>query len=431
MVTTENIQKETVMKTFISVGLLVLLLSVGGTSWAANTHAVTTLDYQPWYEPAGLTIDVGDTVTWSNPSVHTVTDYKLLTTGKPDFHKVMLPGESFSYTFTSAGEWDYLCALHPWMQGKIIARPGRVSPVKKGEIWVAAQFQNSIQIIDPKTDTVVDAIHVGNNPHNIWFTPDGRYAYVTSWHEDEIWKIDVKLRTVLKKIEVGPAPAHVYVNPQGDKVYTTVMGSNYITVIDGKTDTVIGKIETGAGPHGFWPTPDWKYFVVADSHAADASVVDIAQGKTIARIPTGVVPLGSGVTPDGKKAYIGNGISGTVSVLDLTTMKKIKDLKVGGMPVQTPVNHKYNYAVVPNKLLGVAHIVDTVRDVVVKDVPTAHGAHGADFSPDDRYAYVTNTFDNTTTKIDLEKFTTTQIKMWGGPNTSGGQGVTVLKVTPK
>ncbi len=418
------------MKSFILVGVLALLLSLGGTSWAATNYVVETLDYQPWYEPAGLTIEPGDTVTWNNPSFHTVTHIALLTTGKPAFHKMLGPGDSLTHTFKEAGDFDYLCALHPWMKGKVLVRPGRVAPVKKGEIWVAAQFQNQIQIIDPDTDTVVDAIHVGNNPHNIWFSPDGQYAYVTSWHDDELWKMDVKSRTVLTKIEVGPAPAHVYTSPKGT-VYTTVMGSNYITVIDGKTDAVVGKIETGAGPHGMWPTPDWKYFVVAESHAADAAVVDIAQGKTIAHIPTGVVPLGAGVTPNGKKAYIGNGISGTVSVLDLTTMKKIKDITVGGLPVQTPVNGRYNYVVVANKGRGMAHIIDTFRDIVIRDIPTAHGAHGVDYSNDGRYAYVTNTFGDTVTKIDLETFEATQIPLWGGPDTSGAQGVTVLRVVPK
>ena len=276
---------------------------------------------------------------------------------------------------------------------------------------------------------MVDAIPVGNNPHNIYFSPNGEYAYVTSWHDDELWRIDVKKRTVLGKVEVGPAPAHVFTTPDGT-IYTTVMGSNYITIVDGSTFTVSGKIETGAGPHGMWPTPDWKYFLVAESHNADAAVVDIAERKTIAHIPTGVVPLGASVTSDGKKGYIGNGISGTVSVLDLTTMKKIKDIQVGGLPVQTPVNAKYKYAVVPNKGLGVVHIIDTRTDTIKQTVTTAHGAHGADFSPDNNFAYVTNTFDNTVTKIDMETFKTKQIELWGGPNTSGAQGVTVLKVVP-
>ncbi|TKS60370.1 MAG: hypothetical protein EWM72_01408 [Nitrospira sp.] len=415
------------MKTFMLVSLTILCL-IGGTSWAATNHVVETLDYQPWYEPAGLVIEPGDTVTWNNPSFHTVTHTDLLTTGKPAFHKMLGPGESLTHTFTEAGDFDYLCALHPWMKGKVLVQSGR-APVKKGEIWVAAQFANQIQIVDPDTDKVVDAIHVGNNPHNIWFSPNGEFAYVTSWHDDELFKIDVKKRTVLEKVEVGPAPAHVYTSPDGT-IYTTVMGANYITIIDGNTYKVSGKIETSQGPHGFWPTPDWKYFVVADSHAADATIVDIAEGKAIAHIPTGVVPLGASVTPDGKKAYIGNGISGTVSVLDLTTMKKIKDIKVGGLPVQTPVNAKYKYAVVPNKGLGVVHIIDTRTDTIKKTVTTAHGAHGADFSLDGNFAYVTNTFDNTVTKIDLETFTTKQIPLWGGPNTSGAQGVTVLRVVP-
>ena len=70
--------------------------------------------------PSQVTVGVGDTVTWTNDSsvIHTVTS------GNPedgpdgtfDCHIVM-SGDSFSYTFTETGQYNYFCSIHPWMQG--------------------------------------------------------------------------------------------------------------------------------------------------------------------------------------------------------------------------------------------------------------------------------------------------------------------------
>ena len=407
---------------------LVTMLCVNSPSWSA-THTVAALDYQPWYEPVAVMIDVGDTVAWMNPSVHTVTHEDFFTTGKPAFHKLLGPGEGFTHTFETSGTYEYLCAYHPWMRGKVVVRPGRVSPVKRGEIWVAAQFQSAIQIIDSDINQVVDYIPVGNNPHNIAFTPDGRFAYVSSWHEDEVWKIDVTKREVIKSITVGPAPAHVLVAPAG-KIYVSVMGADYVAVIDANTDTVIGKVTIGQGPHGMGHTPDWTSLVVVEAHGARAAIVDVDQGKPKAHVPVGVLPLGLGITPDGSKAYIANGFSGTVSILNLKAQTKIKDLDVGGLPVDAAVHPQGHLALVPNKREGVVHVIDTGRDVVIRDIPTGKGAHGVRFSLDGHAAYVSNTFDNWMSVIDMETFSTTNIPLWGGPNTSGAFGIGVLMAVP-
>jgi len=33
------------------------------------------------------------------------------------------PGESFSFTFTTPGTFDYYCIPHPFMQGQIVVSP--------------------------------------------------------------------------------------------------------------------------------------------------------------------------------------------------------------------------------------------------------------------------------------------------------------------
>lgn len=69
------------------------------------------------FNPAELSVNAGDTVTWTNqdPVQHQI---------KSDtFNSSPLSqGEKFQFTFTVAGEYNYSCAIHPSMKGKIIVK---------------------------------------------------------------------------------------------------------------------------------------------------------------------------------------------------------------------------------------------------------------------------------------------------------------------
>ena len=67
------------------------------------------------FEPAQLTVKVGQTVTWTNRDdiPHTV-----VCAGK--FRsKTMDTDGTFSFTFTAPGEYKYFCSLHPHMTGAV------------------------------------------------------------------------------------------------------------------------------------------------------------------------------------------------------------------------------------------------------------------------------------------------------------------------
>jgi amicyanin len=72
------------------------------------------------FGPAALTVKVGTTVTWTNNDdiPHTVVSNDH-TTFKS---KVLDTDQSFSFTFTKAGEYPYFCSLHPHMTGKVIVQ---------------------------------------------------------------------------------------------------------------------------------------------------------------------------------------------------------------------------------------------------------------------------------------------------------------------
>lgn len=74
------------------------------------------------YVPPEITIQRGAAVTWLNEdsAFHSVTSglYGAPTGLFDSGH--MDPLETFSYTFSEAGVYDYYCTLHPWMQGRVV-----------------------------------------------------------------------------------------------------------------------------------------------------------------------------------------------------------------------------------------------------------------------------------------------------------------------
>jgi plastocyanin len=82
---------------------------------AAGDPADAISDFK--FTPGTLTVHVGDTVTWTNdgPTNHTATaDDGSFNTG------TLKKGQSASHTFTKAGTFAYICAIHPFMKGKVV-----------------------------------------------------------------------------------------------------------------------------------------------------------------------------------------------------------------------------------------------------------------------------------------------------------------------
>ena len=82
---------------------------------AAANGAVTITDFE--FSPTTVNVNVGDSVTWLNrgPTVHTAT----ASDGSFDSGN-MTRGKSYSYKFTKAGTYSYICTPHPFMKGKVV-----------------------------------------------------------------------------------------------------------------------------------------------------------------------------------------------------------------------------------------------------------------------------------------------------------------------
>lgn len=91
--------------------------TTGGPTSPADAETVSIVDFG--YEPATLTITLGQTVRWTNDGdlPHTVTF-----DGGPD-SGTLNAGQAYEWTFDTLGEAPYTCTIHPTMRGVVNIGP--------------------------------------------------------------------------------------------------------------------------------------------------------------------------------------------------------------------------------------------------------------------------------------------------------------------
>jgi len=72
--------------------------------------------------PSSVTINVGDTISWSNDdtAAHTVTSGHPAAGPDGNFDSsLLMVGKAFDVTFDNSGNYVYFCMVHPWMVGEV------------------------------------------------------------------------------------------------------------------------------------------------------------------------------------------------------------------------------------------------------------------------------------------------------------------------
>jgi len=90
-----------------------LVLQLGAIGAHAEELKVTIDNFT--FTPPELKVKVGDTVTWTN---HDDIPHTAVSAGR--FRsRPMDTDNTFSFTFTAAGDYPYFCSIHPHMTGMI------------------------------------------------------------------------------------------------------------------------------------------------------------------------------------------------------------------------------------------------------------------------------------------------------------------------
>ena len=103
-------------------------------------------------------------------------------------------------------------------------RPMRVAVQPGGRhVWVGLDNSPAVAVIDAATNKLAATVEAGAGLHNITFTPDGQFAYVTNSAADTVSAIDAKKLSKLADIPVGKTPVPVAYSAASRLVYAAAI----------------------------------------------------------------------------------------------------------------------------------------------------------------------------------------------------------------
>ncbi len=250
---------------------------------------------------------------------------------------------------------------------------------------------------------VVAQLDVGQNPHQISFSEDGRTAYVATAGEDRITVIDAVRYEIAGTIPTPGTPLGVIPLPNGKDLAVARFEAGGIVRYARTGSPLGGDRGTSAGASSITgPYPGDRYLVSIEQ-ADSVHVFDASAFSFVASYPTGDRPFPGAATSDGRVAFIPGYADGSVTVIDLFNNRVLETLSVGTNPSGGAVlPDDIDYAVVVRGENRVAFI-NTASHLMVDEL--TEGIGESPFSivvaPNGRLAFVNNTASHDVSVIDL------------------------------
>jgi YVTN family beta-propeller protein/probable HAF family extracellular repeat protein len=196
---------------------------------------------------------------------------------------------------------------------------------------------NQVDVVDTASNTIVQAIPVGNNAVGVAYSPLATSAYVANNADNTISVIDTTKRSVITTIPGVPSPVFAAITPDGQSLYVTDAGANgSVTVISTATNSVTSVINGLSHPFVPAITPDGAFVYVTTGTASSGSVtvISTATNSIVDTIPVGNGPINVAFSPDGTTAYVDNQTDSTLSIINTATKTVVSTIPAG--PTGTP-----------------------------------------------------------------------------------------------
>jgi YVTN family beta-propeller protein len=246
-------------------------------------------------------------------------------------------------------------------------------------LWVNSDQGNALTPINPATGEFGPPIPV-NDPYNLYFTPDGKFAIVMAEaahqivfrdphtmaihktvpvtcdgvnHADfsadgryfvvscefsgDLLKVDTEKQEIIGRLHL-PAnhamPQDVKISPDGRTWYIADMQTSGLWILNADAFTTPRFLPTGAGAHGLYVSRDSKQLYITNRGEGSISVLDFATGNLVAKwhIPGGGSPDMGGISADGKVLWLSGRYNGVVYAIDTGDGHLISKITVGSEP---------------------------------------------------------------------------------------------------
>jgi YVTN family beta-propeller protein len=199
-------------------------------------------------------------------------------------------------------------------------RPHRAQFGADGLLYVTAELDNAIDVIDPATRKVVSQIPTGQpQSHMLVLSPDGHRAYTANVSAGSVSVLDLMKRQLITVIPVAKTIQRISISPDGSRVFTQDREAPRVAVIDTAKNKISDWIEMPELPFASAPTPDGRWLLVTtltnDKHGL--YVIDLKSLKIARSFDVADLPLGILIQPGSEFAYVTCLGAGKIAVLNL------------------------------------------------------------------------------------------------------------------
>ncbi len=371
---------------------------------------------------------------------------------------------NLTHTLRAAGLWLALAGPAAAQQAAPAAAPYRLYVVSESGDIVSELVWDGLTLKTVKTVTVGVMPADIDGPHNITVSPDGRYYYVSIAHGTPfgtLWKLAVDGDSLVGRAQVEMFPTTISVTPDGELAFVANSDfhgdhprTNLISVVYTPQMKPLTHIAACDMPHGVKVNHAGTFVYVTCMNSDEVLEIDRQSLAITRRHKTGEgmggmgghamagpsVPAGPGpahdcsptfvsLPADDKRLYVACNHGNTLQVLDVATLGLVKEIPTGTGAYNVEPSPDGRWVVVTNKKAQSVSIISADSLVEVARIPTTKKLpHGIAFSPDGRYAFVTQESigvdPGAVDVIDL----TTRTRVASAPLPLQPTGITVLRL---
>ena len=247
-------------------------------------------------------------------------------------------------------------------------------------LWVNDNDSNDLVPIDPRTGRPGKPVSV-DDPYNMYFTPDGRFAIIMAERLQRIDFRDARSMRLRKHVDVPcRGPNHADFSASGDFFLTACEFSGEVLRVDTRGQRVTGvlKLAKGAMPQDVKTSPDGRTFYIADMASNGVWTIDASTFRKTGFIRTGKGAHGLYVSRDSTTLYVTNRAEGSISLISFKTGRVARRWRLpgGGSPDMGGVSADGQVLWLSGRYHSEVYAISTVTGRLIRRIRVGDGPHG-------------------------------------------------------
>lgn len=265
--------------------------------------------------------------------------------------------------------------------------PLNIAVSKSGKLMAVTnngQSVQSIQLINPATEKILDNVVIPKSWYGLTFSADEKRLYASGGNDNIIWQynivqqklkltdsivlgkkwpnkispagiqindgqktmyvvtkennslyiINLQTKAIKKQLQLGGEAFACLLSPDKKELYITCWGCDQLLILNTVTEELEASVHVGDNPNDLVLSKNGAYLFVANSNDNSVSVISRKERKVVEVLnaalypnaPSGSTTNGLAVSADGKRLYIANADNNCLSVFDVSMPGSSKSL---------------------------------------------------------------------------------------------------------